>query len=159
MRAREVMDQNRFAVGGAPAFSDDAAWTDLTLQEAESTIGRRILIVEGLEILRVSIASVAANAQVRVIQRLPSGDSLEIVQLPLADVDRVVGVLAEVDRVAGAAQARAEAVQAEEKAADARVVSEMSISHGEIFLLLRAAVPQDSLQTLSSRLREAPGAN
>ena len=149
LRARVVVEQNRVALAGAPAFSDDAAWTDLTLQEAERRIGRRIWIVEGLEILRVSIESVAANASVRVVQQLPSGDSLEIVQRPVA----------EVDRVAGALQARAERVQTEEMAADARTVSTMSVARGELLLILRAPVAQDSLQALSSRLREPPSAN
>ncbi len=149
LRARKVVDQNRFAVAGGPEFSDDAAWTDLTLQEAERRIGRRILIVEGLEILRVSIASVAANASVRVVQQLPSGDSLEIVQRPVA----------EVDLVAGALQARAEPVQTEEIAADARTVSTMSVARGELWLTLRAPVAHDSLQALSSRLRESPSTN
>ena len=149
LQARKVADQNRPAVAGGPGFSDDAAWTDLTLQEAERRIGRRILIVEGLEILRVSIASVAANASVRVVQQLPSGDSLEIVQRPVA----------EVDRVAGALQARAEPVQTEEMAADARTVSTMSVVRGGVLLILRAPVPHDSLQALSSRLRESPSTN
>lgn len=149
LRARKVADQNRPAVAGGPGFSDDAAWTDLTLQEAERRIGRRILIVEGLEILRVSIASVAANASVRVVQQLPSGDSLEIVQRPIA----------EVDRVAGALQARAEPVQTEEMAADARTLSTMSVVRGGVLLILRAPVPHDSLQALSSRLRESPSTN
>ncbi len=144
-----VVDQNRFAVAGAPAFSDEEAWTDLTLQEAERRIGRRILIVEGLEILRVSIASVAANASVRVVQKLPSGDSLEIVQRPLA----------EVDRVAGALESRAERVQIEEMAVDARTKSTMSVARGEVLLMLRAPVPHDSLQALSSRLRASPSTN
>lgn len=149
LQARKVADQNRPAVVAGPGFSDDAAWTDLTLQEAERRIGRRILIVEGLEILRVSIASVAANASVRVVQQLPSGDSLEIVQRPVA----------EMDRVAGALQARAEPVQTEEMAADARTVSTMSVARGEVLLILRAPVPHDSLQALSSRLRESPSTN
>ena len=150
LRARELPDQNRFAVAGAPAaFSDDEAWTDLTLQEAERRIGRRILIVEGLEILHVSIGSVAPNTSVRVVQRLPSGDSLEIIQGPAA----------ELEVVAGAVQARAEAVQADEMAADARLVSTMFVTRGEVLLTLRAAVAHDSLQALSSRLRESPGSN
>ncbi len=148
--ARKVEEQNRFAVAGAPAaFSDDEAWTDLTLQEAERRIGRRILIVEGLEILRVSIESVAANASVRVVQRLSSGDSLEIVQRPLAEVDRVAGVL----------QARAEMLEADEMADEARTVSTISVARGEVLLTLRAPVAHDSLQALSSRLRESPGSN
>ncbi len=149
LRAREVADQNRFVIGGAAAFNDDATWTDLTLREAETRIGRPILIVEGLEVLRVSIASVAANASVRVVQQLPSGDSLEIVQRPVT----------EVDRVAGAPQARAERALAEEMATDARTVSTMRVARGEVLLVLRAAVPRDSLQALSSRLRESPGSN
>ncbi len=148
LRARRVVDQDRPAVT-AFAFSDDEAWTDLTLQEAERRIGRRILIVEGLEILRVSIESVAANASVRVVQQLPSGDSLEIVQRPVA----------EVDRVAGALQARAEPVQTEEMAADARTVSTMSVVRGGVLLILRAPVPHDSLQALTLRLRESPSTN
>ncbi len=149
LRVREVVDQNRRAVD-AFAFSDDEAWTDLTLQEAERKIGRRILIVEGLEILRVSVASVAANAPVRVIQQLPSGDSLEIVQRPAAEVDRVAGALL---------QARGEPDQAEEMADDAKTVSTMSVVRGEVLLILRAPVPHDSLQALSSRLRESPSTN
>ena len=148
LRRRRIVDQNRLAVAGVAAFNDDAVWTDLTLQEAESTIGRRILIVEGLEILRVSIASVATNASVRVVQQLPSGDSLEIVQRPVA----------EVDRVAGALQPRAEPVLAEEMA-NARTVSTMSVARGEVLLTLRAPVAHDSLQALSSRLRESPSTN
>ncbi len=149
LRARRVVGQNRPAVAGAPAFSDDEAWTDLTLQEAERRVGRRILIVEGLEILRVSIASVAPNAPVRVVQRLPSGDSLEIVQQPLAELDRVAGVL----------QARAELVKADEMTDDARTVSTLSVARGNVLLTLRAPVAQDSLQALSSRLRESPSTN
>ncbi len=150
LRARELPDQNRFAVAGAPAaFSDDEAWTDLTLQEAERRIGRRILIVEGLEILHVSIESVAPNTSVRVVQRLSSGDSLEIVQRPLAEVDRVAGVL----------QARAEMLEADEMADEARTVSTISVARGEVLLTLRAPVAHDSLQALSSRLRESPSTN
>ena len=47
----------------------------------------------------------------------------------------------------------------EEMAADEKAASEISVSRGEIVLVLRAAVPRDSLQALSSRLRESPSTN
>ncbi len=148
LRAREVVDQNRPAVA-ALGFSDDEAWTDLTLQEAERRIGRRILIVEGLEVLRVSMASVAANAPVRVVQQLPSGDSLEIIQSPVP----------EMDRVARGFQDGTERVQIEGFAGNARTVSTITVVRGEVFLMLVAPVPPDSLEALGSRLRESPGSN
>lgn len=148
LRAREVVDQNRPAVA-ALGFSDDEAWTDLTLQEAERRIGRRILIVEGLEVLRVSMASVAANAPVRVVQQLPSGDSLEIIQSPVPEMDRVTrGFQDGTDRV-----------QIEGFAGNARPVSTIIVVRGEVFLMLVAPVPPDSLEALGSRLRESPGSN
>ena len=81
----------------------------------------------------------------RVIQLLPSGDSLEIVQQPTTH---------EVDRVAGVLEPRLQDARAEqEAAANEREISSMSVIRGDVVVEMRGRIPIDSLRVLLSRLR------
>ncbi len=144
-RARELAEPNLLAAVEAPAPTDDLRWIAVSREEAEQTIDRRLLLVDGLDVVEISIAATEPRASVRVIQLLPSGDSLEIVQQPTTP---------EVDRVAGVVEPRFQDARAEqEAAANEREISSVSVIRGDVVVEMRGRIPMDSLRVLLSRLR------
>ncbi len=144
-RARELAEPDLFAAVEAPAPTDDLRWIVVSRDEAERSIERRLLLVGGLDVVEISIAATEPRASVRVVQLLPSGDSLEIVQQPTTP---------EVDRVAGVLEPRLQDARAEqEAAANEREISSVSVIHGDVVVEMRGRIPSDSLRVLLSRLR------
>ncbi|MCH7682125.1 MAG: zf-HC2 domain-containing protein [Gemmatimonadetes bacterium] len=144
-RARELAESGLFAEMEAPAPTDDLLWIAVSRDEAERSIGGKLLLVDGLDVVEISIAATEPRASVRVVQLLPSGDSLEIVQQPTTP---------EVDRVAGVLESRLQDARDEqEAAANEREISSVSVIRGDVVVEMRGRISIDSLRVLLSRLR------
>ena len=144
-RARELAESGLFAEVEAPAPTDDLLWIAVSRDEAERSIGGKLLLVDGLDVVEISIAATEPRASVRVIQLLPSGDSLEIVQQPTTP---------EVDRVAGGLESRLQDARDEqEAAANESEISSVSVIRGDVVVEMRGRISIDSLRVLLSRLR------
>ncbi|MCH8934143.1 MAG: zf-HC2 domain-containing protein [Gemmatimonadetes bacterium] len=144
-RARELAESGLFAEVEAPAPTDDLLWIAVSRDEAERSIGGKLLLVDGLDVVEISIAATEPRASVRVVQLLPSGDSLEIVQQPTTP---------EVDRVAGGLESRLQDARDEqEAAANEREISSVSVIRGDVVVEMRGRISIDSLRVLLSRLR------
>lgn len=144
-RAREFAEPDLFAALEAPAPTDDLRWIVVSQDEAERSIARKLLLVDGLDVVEISIAATEPRARVRVVQLLPSGDSLEIVQQPTTP---------EVDRVAGVLEPRLQDARDEqEEEANEREISSVSVIRGDVVVEMRGRIPIDSLRVLLSRLR------
>jgi hypothetical protein len=125
-------------------------WTEVSRPQAEQRLGRQILVVEGLEVTSISVTSDAPDVIVRVVQQLPSGDSLEIVQRPSGELDRLSDV---------AAAERRDAPLEKKAATDESGVSSVVTTRGNLLIEMRGKLPSDSLEVLLSRLREAARSN
>ena len=125
-------------------------WTEVSRPQAEQHLGRQILVVEGLDVTSISISSEAPDAIVRVVQLLPSGDSLEIVQRPSAELDRLADVVV---------AERRDAPLEKKAAADESDVSSVVTTRGNLLIEMRGKLSSDSLEVLLSRLREAARSN
>ncbi len=144
-RARELAEPDLFAAMEAPAPTDDLQWIAVSQDEAERSIERKLLLVGGLDVVEISIAGTEPRVSVRVVQLLPSGDSLEIVQQPTTP---------EVDRVAGVLEPRLQDARAEQNAAvNETEISSVSVIRGDVVVEMRGRIPVDSLRVLLSRLR------
>lgn len=144
-RARELAESGLFAEVEAQAPTDDILWIAVSRDEAERSIGGKLLLVDGLDVVEISIAATEPRARVRVVQLLPSGDSLEIVQQPTTP---------EADRAAGVLEARLQDARDEqEEAANEREIFSVSIIRGDVVVEMRGRVSLDSLRVLLSRLR------
>jgi len=144
-RAREFTEPGLIAAMEAPAPTDDLLWIAVSRDEAERSIGGKLLLVDGLDVVEISIAATEPRARVRVVQLLPSGDSLEIVQQPTTP---------EVDRVAGVLESRLQDARDEqEAAANEREISSVSVIRGDVVVEMRGRISIDSLRVLLSRLR------
>ena len=144
-RARELAESGLFAEVEAPAPTDDLLWIAVSRDEAERSIGGKLLLVDGLDVVEISIAATEPRASVRVIQLLPSGDSLEIVQQPTTP---------EVDRVAGGLESRLQDARDEqEEKANESEISSVSVIRGDVVVEMRGRISIDSLRVLLSRLR------
>ncbi len=144
-RARELAEPDLLAAMEAPAPTDEIRWIAVSRDEAERSIERKLLLVDGLDVVEISIAATRPRASVRVVQLLPSGDSLEIVQQATTP---------EVDRVAGVLEPRLQDARDEqEAAANEREISSVSVIRGDVVVEMRGRIPMDSLRVLLSRLR------
>jgi hypothetical protein len=132
------------------ALADAAEWIEMSGEDAERRLERQWFFVEGLDVLQVAVSSALPDAVVRVVQRLPSGDSLEIVQRPNAALDQLAEVVT--------AERRDEPL--ERKAVRSAVgVSSLVTTRGNLLIEMRGKVSSDSLGVLLSRLREAARSN
>ena len=144
-RARELAAPGLIDAMEAPAPTDDFRWIAVSQDEAERSIGEKLLLVDGLDVVEISIAATAARARVRVVQLLPSGDSLEIVQQPTTP---------EVDRAAGVLESRLQDARDEQEGeANEREISSVSVIRGDVVVEMRGRISIDSLRVLLSRLR------
>ena len=152
-------EEQREARGRGAAVPDiDAQVTEAFAQEtwvaadrsaAERHLGRALLTVEGLPVAGVRVGEVSGLPAVLVLQTLPSGDSLDLVQWRQADAGLQAPKWAAVsaDRVAE------EAVH-EPRAREGASVTDMTVIARDGFLVaLRAAVSRDSLAALAGRIR------
>ena len=142
--AREIIGgQPRDFASVAGYIADGVAWLPVDLRAAESILGRPVVGVPGLEIIGVASTEPGREPVViRVVQQLPSGDSLELLQ---------VKSTTEADEVSGALQPRGRTV-----GAGGVSPAVASVTIGDLVVTGRAAIPIDSLGALLERLRDAP---
>jgi hypothetical protein len=164
-RARGLSDVAVPVAADAFALGNEAAWTAISRDDAATILGRPVVSVDGLDVVEIA-ASGTQPGTVRVIQRLPSGDSLEVLQRRATpELDQVAGMLQ--TRAAEATARRREDADARRAQAEARPAeapaatgpSSLLATWEDLRIEMRGKVSGDSLQVLLSRLREAPGSN
>jgi hypothetical protein len=140
-RARELA-KSRAAVAAEatpPQAKAAAGRPDRRRAAAEVMLGTRIRLIPGLPLLDVLVVhDPSGRVAAAALQRLPSGDTIEIVQRPDAPPPAAAPPVAA--RVEALPPARADA-------------SALSVTRDGVSLTLRAAVPPDSLVTLLERIR------
>lgn len=137
------------AAEGAALEQTVAAWTPVSRGQAERRLGGPVPTVPGLEVLDIAVPTLAADATVRVRQRLPSGAILVLVLEPLAERQ-----VAERSMVAAAAEPRVLMRMSAETDADETVAeTQVVIERLGYRLVGRAAVTVDSIRTLLDRVR------
>lgn len=156
---------------------DSASWRAIRPDEALAWLGRPPLAVADLPVVDLGAAELEERRFVRVRQRLPGGETLELIQraTPEEPVSREAGVeggraarLADsavvVDELAEAAKSAAAAANVAREPADPALRPSaaphpvgLEAEAAGIRLTARAAVAPDSLAGLLSRLRPYPG--
>ena len=130
-------------VGGRATGRVTAAgseWTEVTLDLAEKNAGRRVLLVPGLELVRLEVRSSAEGQVMRATQRIPGDGTIELLQEPVRRADE----RAEANRLAP---------QAAPAPAAASLMNSVSIVVGEVRITGRAQLSADSLRILLAKVR------
>jgi hypothetical protein len=128
-----------FGVAGARApTAAGSTIAGSTIEEAHAHLGGPLVAVPGLQVVSVVIDSVAGRPAVQLVQRLDSGDLLELVMWSPAPAE---------------AEPARERFQADEG------VSALTVEVGDYRVTGRAVIPADSLRALLRRLRESPTPN
>lgn len=144
--ARELVDES------AGRFGDDVVWVEVDEETATLSLGRRPLRHPDLPVVRIDASGTPGSAGVRVVQRLPDGELLEVLQQRLP-----VGRALDEDSKEEPAPAVEEAEEPETLDFRARAVgarmSEIRNQVADIVVVLRARLASDSLAVLVSRIR------
>jgi len=151
-RARRVQDPEvqGDVFAEVAGLADAPGWIEMSQEDAGRRLGRPVFLVEGLDVVQITASSDISDAVVRIVQRLPSGDSLEIVQRPNAALDQLSEVVT---------PERSDA-PAERKTVSSELgVSSLVTTRGNLLIEMRGKVSSDSLEVLRSRLREAARSN
>ena len=138
-------------------------WSTVTIAEATSRFGRMPFAIEGVPIESVEIREANGLAMVRVRQRIAPDAEVEIVQQSVAlSLDEVV-VTGSVDTVRRAVAGRAIAESANRAADRADISTDQILAAGDTSavrvpligytVVLRGALPADSLRSLATRVR------
>ena len=131
-------------LAGPPALAPAAVaqralpeWIETTLENAERTLGRKVLLLPGYELVRLEIG--VGNEAVRVFQRIPNDGMIELMQEPIIAAERM----------------RAEAARRERSdfAAAADATAPVSLNVGNLKITARGPLAADSLRVLLGRLR------
>jgi cytochrome c553 len=118
---------------------ESPAWTGATAEDAERHLGGPLRVVEGLPVESTSVGAVDGTPAVRVVQLLPGGEQIEIVQWQSDSTD------ADASR-RGAVQKRDTAPEA------ARRMDEIVIVRDGVIAVVRGPVPADSLAALARKI-------
>jgi hypothetical protein len=140
--ARAAVPAERMLASSALAQDASAQWAYGTIEEAERTTGRRVLIVHGLAVENVGVARIDGRYVTRVTQRLPDGNLIEIVQELAPETDRALELREEV---------RAAAPQPPGK--DELGVTVLKVARVGWVLTGRSTLSQDSLRVLLNSAR------
>jgi anti-sigma factor RsiW len=120
----------------------DAEWAVADQETAEDHVGGPLLTVPDLPVIAVRVGRVDGTPAVRVVQQLPAGDSLELLQLRVPEGDRDAAALRQdVDQAAALAR-----IAGRETGAQWVVVRRGYAVSG------RAGIPPDSLRQLLERI-------
>lgn len=144
--ARELVDES------AGRFGDEAGWVEVDEETATLSLGRPPLRHPDLPVVRIDVSDTPGSAHVRVVQRLPDGELLEVLQQRLP-----VGQALDEDLKGEPAPAVEEAEEPQTldfraRRAGARL-SEIRNQVDDIVVVLRARLASDSLAVLVSRIR------
>jgi hypothetical protein len=136
------------ALTGAAAFGQQAAgqWQYVSQPEAARMTGRPVLIVQGLPVLNVGVSRIDGRYVTRVLQQLPDGATIEIVQEPVPDADKALAQREEV-RSAVAPQA------AQAPGKDELGSTVLKLTRVGWVLTGRATLSQDSIRALLNSAR------
>ena len=115
----------------------EPSWVATSLEAAERTLGRRVLLVPGFELIRLEIAA-TGNDLVRAFQRIPGDGVIELMQESM-------------QTEAANFQARERRAAAPAMAADA--AAPVTITIGNVKVSARGPLAGDSLRVLLGRLR------
>jgi hypothetical protein len=146
-RDRAVADDARLRVGGVRADAPQDvlealdAWRVAGSDSAERHIGGPVLTVPELPVLAYQLGEVGGTPTVRVVQRLPSGEPLELIQ-HRADAEQV-GAVSGVASAMEQARYKRDSVDVE---GPAEAVA--TVARGAYLITGRAAIPADSLVAL-----------
>jgi len=117
---------------------DSPAWTGATAEDAERHLGAPLRAVEGLPVESTSVGAVDGAPAVRVVQTLPGGERLEIVEWRSDSTD--------------ADAARRQAVQKRDAAPEQARVAQIVILRDGVVAVVSAPVPADSLAALARKI-------
>jgi hypothetical protein len=133
-------------VAATSAFAKDASteWENVTAAQAERMTGRRVLIVPGLTYENVGVTRIDGRYVTRVIQRLPDGNTIEIVQEMIPEADR-----AQREELRSAVTPQA----ARPDSKDELGVTVVKVTRVGWVLTGRATLSQDSLRALLNSAR------
>lgn len=127
-----------------------AMWAAVNLAEAERHVGGELRTVNGIPVDSVRIGEVDGRPAASILQTLPSGEQLEIVQWHQEQAENWVSVGA----VAQVSADQAPVERPEARAAERPAELMTSVIRQDGFLLaLRAPVSADSLAALAARIR------
>jgi hypothetical protein len=146
-RDRAVADDARLRVGGVRADAPQDvlealdAWRVAGSDSAERHIGGPVLTVPELPVLAYQLGEVGGTPTVRVVQQLPSGEPLELIQ-HRADAEQI-GAVSRVASAIEQARYKRDSVDVE---GPAEAVA--TVARGAYLITGRAAIPADSLVAL-----------
>ena len=140
--ARAAVPAERMLASSALAQDASAQWNYGTIEEAERTTGRRVLIVPELNVETVGVARIDGRYVTRVTQRLPDGNPIEIMQELAPEPERALASREEV---------RAAAPQPPSK--DELGVTVLKVTRVGWVLTGRSTLSQDSLRALLNSAR------
>jgi len=145
VRADAPQDAAEGLVGRRFYAFDETAWRVAGSDAAEQHIGGPVLIVPGLPVLAYRLGEVGGVPMVHVVQQLPSGEPLELIQ-HRADAGEVGAEIAAVGGVESAVeQAR---YKRDSVAAEGPAEAIATVTRGAYLITGRAALPADSLAAL-----------
>jgi len=154
-----LADERRDAAGRGAAPADSAAnesvrmadealvtgsWSGATAQDAERHLGTPLRMVGGLPVESIRIGDVAGQPAAAVVQILPGGEQLEIVQWR---TDKVAAPVLQARLAEDAPRAQAAAPTG------AMGRTEAVIARDGVMLVVRAPIAPDSLSVLAGRLQ------
>jgi len=126
-------------------------WPVASKLDAERHIGRDLMAVDALPIDSIRIGEVSGQPAAAVVQQLPSGELLEIVQWKQEDTERQAEGFVAVGAVS-ADQAPMEQLEARAAKRTPGLITSVIAQEG-FLLALRAPVSADSLAVLAARIR------
>jgi hypothetical protein len=134
------------AQGAVAGFAAPLNWTYSSPGEAQNIAGRKPLIIDDLEVVNVGVADRAGVWLFRVTQRLPDGNTIELIEEPVVERENRSGLT---ERAAFSARALTE----ESARLDETGTLLMTLRRGDLKITARATLPRDSLRALLERLR------
>jgi len=155
-----IADEPRDALGRSEVAVDSAAnefvqrvdhalrensWAGTTAQDAERHLGESLHTVDGLPVESIRIGAVEGTPAVAVVQILPGGEQMEIVQWRTADAE---GQAMQLQMAEEAPQAQAAVAPA-----DAVRRAEVVAMRNDVVVVMRAPIAADSLAVLAAKVR------
>ena len=125
----------------APAAPPSVGWSEVSLEVAERTAGRRVLLMPGYELVKLELMPAANGYSVRTAQRIPGDGLLELIQEPASDPSAL------------ARESRRGRTFQGEAAVSSTGTPAVTLQIGDLRITGRAAISADSLRVLLGRLR------
>jgi hypothetical protein len=143
-RAAEALSLSEVVVTGIAAAPIN--WNYTSQNDAQRIAGRKPLIVDDLQVVNLGVANRAGVWLFRVTQRLPDGNTIELIEEPIVERDNR-------STIAGRSAVRGQTFTEESARLDETGTLLMTLRRGDLKITARATLPQDSLRALLERLR------